>query len=454
MRSRLGAIALVPALAVLAGVVPPGPVPEAEARPSSNRSPEHVILLDWDGFDPDYLDLASTPNLDALVGQGSLATASSTFHTVSNPARASMVTGAYPQVHGNAAYYYDPALGRAVGQERVIATETIAEALTAEGRTVAAVQWYLVEDRGTAYGDPDHLYVQPGGTFGDRVDVAIDIMRGRPVDSNGSSVIVDEVPDLLAVYTDQPDALGHAEGAESPRLPALVAELDFHLGRLVQATKDLGIFDDTTWLLTADHGMTTWDRTLIPDVLTALSGAGFRPEVVRPGRTPAPETDVVLVPNSVRVGDFSFRGAAATPERRAEAKAVLEGLTGRITRVFDDADLAGLRASDKLGDLVAEAEPPYGFALGEPPVGTVRGSHGSTAELAVPFILSGAGVVPGRPPNGAGLVDVAPTIAALLGVRPPDGAQGRVLRESLGPRVGGELAPLRPVRPARRPRTP
>jgi arylsulfatase A-like enzyme len=37
----------------------------------------------------------------------------------------------------------------------------------------------------------------------------------------------------------------------------LLAELDRQVGRLVQATRDVGIYDETAFMLTSDHGMTT-----------------------------------------------------------------------------------------------------------------------------------------------------------------------------------------------------
>jgi arylsulfatase A-like enzyme len=51
--------------------------------------------------------------------------------------------------------------------------------------------------------------------------------------------------------------------------------------------------------------------------------------------------------------------------------------------------------------------------------------------MRVPLLISGAGVRVGGVPRNAGLVDVAPTIAALLGARPPTDAQGRALDELL-----------------------
>ncbi len=74
---------------------------------------------------------------------------------------------------------------------------------------------------------------------------------------------------------------------------------------------------------------------------------------------------------------------------------------------------------------------PWGFGLAEPEEGASRGGHGSTREMCVPILISGAGDRAGAVPKDARLVDVAPTIAALLGVRPPADAQGRVLDELL-----------------------
>ncbi|WP_187415133.1 alkaline phosphatase family protein [Nonomuraea sp. PA05] len=402
-----------------------GTAPAGAASAGGRRRAAHVVLVDWDGFDPGYLGRVPTPNLDRLAARGVLTVADATYHTVSNPCRASMSTGAYPEVHGNVAYVFDAVSGRAQGQSRFLAAETIAESLAAEGRTVASVQWYMVQDHGVRYGDPEHLYVQPGGGFGQRVDVAIEILNLRPVDSGGQPVTVPRIPDLLAVYSSDLDGLGHQEGPGSSGIGPLLAEHDRQLGRLIQATQDVGIFQDTAFLLTSDHGMTAWNRTLLPQVVEAVQALGHSVEIVPSGSAPAAGTEVVIVPNAVRLGDITLRGTAAGPAARRRIKAALRGLP-EISRVLDEPALRALHAGDKLGDLVAEARPPYGFAL-DPPDGQWRGAHGSLAEAGVPLLLSGAGIRPGLRPRGAGLIDVAPTIAALLGTRPPAHAQGRDL---------------------------
>jgi hypothetical protein len=49
----------------------------------------------------------------------------------------------------------------------------------------------------------------------------------------------------------------------------------------------------------------------------------------------------------------------------------------------------------------------------------------------VPLLWFGRGIVPGSKAGPATVADIAPTLAALLGLVAPGGAQGRVLSEVL-----------------------
>jgi arylsulfatase A-like enzyme len=76
------------------------------------------------------------------------------------------------------------------------------------------------------------------------------------------------------------------------------------------------------------------------------------------------------------------------------------------------------------GDLVVE--PAYGCLLSPWPAGT---SHGSPHDYDrdVPLVFFGPGVEPGRVAGNAAPVDIAPTLAAALGLDVPQGLDGRVL---------------------------
>jgi arylsulfatase A-like enzyme len=62
------------------------------------------------------------------------------------------------------------------------------------------------------------------------------------------------------------------------------------------------------------------------------------------------------------------------------------------------------------------------------------GAHGhlSEGERYVPFAMWGSGIAGGRTvEKPASILDLAPTISYLLGIEPPKGSTGRVLRDAL-----------------------
>jgi len=67
---------------------------------------------------------------------------------------------------------------------------------------------------------------------------------------------------------------------------------------------------------------------------------------------------------------------------------------------------------------------------------TVASTHGSpwSYDTFVPVVFLVPGCAPQRVHRRVETVDVAPTLAALLGTKPPSGATGRVLPEVLAGR--------------------
>lgn len=63
-----------------------------------------------------------------------------------------------------------------------------------------------------------------------------------------------EKPDFIAVCFDQLDHTGHDAGHDTPAYYDKLQELDTYVGRILQAVKDAGIWDDTIIMMTADHG--------------------------------------------------------------------------------------------------------------------------------------------------------------------------------------------------------
>ncbi len=401
------------------------------ATPAQAADRDLLIFIGLDGFDIDYLDgRVPLPNLRSLARRGSLSTSTGVMTSITNPSWTSISCGTHPDHTHNAAYYYDEAAGVARGQSRDSAVEGLGQAWRRQGLLMASAQWFILQDKGVAFGDPDGLYTQPGGRIDARIDDAIAILNGEPVDSNGVPVTLPRLPDFLAVYSSDVDGDGHSWGPNDPRMLDTLRETDAAIGRLITAVRDLRLFGRTTWVITADHGMTTWNLPLAPPVITALTEAGFRPEVFGSGGSPtSPDTDVALISGG-SISSVHFLGALADDEDAIErARAALIGIDG-ITDVLTKADQAKLRMAPQYGQLVLEFDEPYALAATPPAEGS-DGRHGSRNEMAIPLILSGKAFKPGAEPRDPRHIDLAATMSAILGVDPPAGSEGRVLRESL-----------------------
>lgn len=66
--------------------------------------------------------------------------------------------------------------------------------------------------------------------------------------------IKEKRPHLAAFCFDGIDHIGHKNGHDTPAYYEAIAEADRFVGRIVQATKDAGIYDHTVFIITSDHG--------------------------------------------------------------------------------------------------------------------------------------------------------------------------------------------------------
>ena len=416
------------AISIAAATAIGAPTSTADAGAALATRADHVVLVAWDGFDAKYLQRGvPTPNLDALAARGSLTTSTGVLQSITNPSWSSVATGAFPERTLNTADWYDPLANIVRGQSRDIAVETLGQALRSAGRTVASVQWFIEKDKGVFYGNPEALYTQPDGDCDQRTDRAIDLLAGRPVDSGGQQVTVPKTPDFLAVYCSELDHVGHQFGAESPVVDATLASLDRELGRLVQATKDARSYDRTLFVLTGDHGMTTFDKAFGNQILAAIDRAGYQGEFVGVNGKPTMGTDVVLAVGGM--ASAHLRGDARADPTAARRIELEISKIPQVAQVLDKSEQAALRMSPRMGELVIE--PVEGWTPGPDMPASPAGLHGTTHEMAIPLLLAGAGVAPGRAPNAPRHVDIAATIAYVLGERAPSGSQGRVLLEAL-----------------------
>lgn len=260
------------------------------------------------------------------------------------------------------------------------------------------------------------------------------------------------VLDLLAIGLSGTDYVGHSYGPFSQESLDALRRLDDDLGRFFGFLDDRFGPEGVIVVLTADHGVLP-----LPEWL-AEQGGGCP---VEPGRIPTAPLDVGLEAHLDAVFGASPAGAVTAgwtfrdgyeiyfrPERVAlsevalarvveAADAWIENQPG-VARAWRGSDLDAGRGPEPMltfyrhsrlpapagADLVVE--PAYGCLITPWPAGT---SHGSPHDYDrdVPLIFMGPGIAPGLVPGRAAPIDIAPTLAAELGVAAPSDLDGSVL---------------------------
>jgi predicted AlkP superfamily pyrophosphatase or phosphodiesterase len=255
----------------------------------------------------------------------------------------------------------------------------------------------------------------------------------------------DDVPDYLSVSFSGVDAVNHFFGPSSLENEEVVLELDRTLADfLAFVDRSVGL-DETLVVLSADHGM--------PEAPEVLAQKGMKVGRLDPEK-------IVEVANDVAKRQFGLEGAVraffrpylyldskAISAKGLDREQVEQVLAAALRRVSGIGKAVSMQALSKLSgtpvlDMIRKnyhplrsgdiylAQAPYWF-LQEG--GALAVMHGSPwrYDTHVPIIFAGAGIRVQTVHRHVRPVDVAPTIAKLLGIKEPSSASGTVLVEAL-----------------------
>ena len=235
----------------------------------------YVIYINLDGFGKYYYDVAKSrnlvPTLQSILGEGVVFTNLKTLSpSITNPCQAMIISGASSSKTGNVYRYYDKTLNLVIQQQRENNADTIYDSVIRNGVKAATIMHFPAESVFTLT-NKNALYIKtPNGVVSNamaRFDQAIKLIKGEQITNDTYLTQLNEIPRFISIYCDDLDALGHNESAydtfslatsESQRVDNVVARLaqiDAKLAELIQACKDAGIYDKTTFFLTTDHGM-------------------------------------------------------------------------------------------------------------------------------------------------------------------------------------------------------
>lgn len=255
-----------------------------------------------------------------------------------------------------------------------------------------------------------------------------------------------EVPDLLAINLSSNDYVGHAYGPDSPEVLDAAVRTDRQLADffafLGQAVP--GGLGSVLLAVSADHGVAP-----VPGAAreARLPAGAYDEEAVAAAAEHAlqaaygPGKWVTALVESNLYLDLAALDAHHVPHAAAED--VAAAAVGRLPGIYAaygrtrilEGRLPRTDVGDRIersfhprvsGDLVLVSEP---YWVPGKLAGTTHGSP-YAYDTQVPLLLAGPGIRPGRYPARASTLDLAPTLADLLGVLPPAGSEGRVLAEA------------------------
>jgi predicted AlkP superfamily pyrophosphatase or phosphodiesterase len=322
----------------------------------------------------------------------------------------------------------------------------------------AGKKWDLLLDP-SEYAEPDSVatesvgrdYVFPHLISPDPAQAAADLSGYPMMDQLTLSFALEGVrqmrlgsgpgTDLLAVSLSTTDAVGHRFGPDSRELHDQIVRLDRYLGAFLDTLFTLRDSTRIVIALTSDHGVTP-----LPEAKSRYPNRGAGKVNIRPAIVPLFAS---LRAARVDTSGFGFDDEGilylddvALARAGLRADAVVQKVPGvlRVDRV------ATLATRDTTTDYVARRWlhllPPEMNAAA---VVTLRpywywstvnfATHGSPhdSDAHVPIIFYGAGVKPGRTAKRVLVVDIAPTLAHIVGVRPMERLDGHILQAAVRP---------------------
>jgi predicted AlkP superfamily pyrophosphatase or phosphodiesterase len=411
-----------------------------------------VVLISLDGFPATALadPIVPVPTLRRLAAAGAVATGM----TVANPAvtwpnHTTMVTGVPAAKHGvlfngilvrggpKAALRVEPWRDK----REMVQGDTVYDLAYRAGMGTAQVDWVAIQNPGTiTWAFPERPGVEgavekemiAAGVVS-KADVEgftkLPITRRDQIWADAAiHIIKTHKPRLMLLHFLTLDSTHHRYGPGSLAASGAMAFLDAQVARVIDALKTAGLESKTTMMIVSDHGFHTTKRLIRANVVLRQAG-------LLTGDAAALQADAYVVPEGGTAMVY-----VTDPQNRQRLLPKLTEIflaTEGVGRVLGEGEFAafGLPSpsqNPQMADLVLVAKQDYAFAAptdGEVVVAAAAGGAGHHGSLSTEpgmnaiFIASGYRIRPGAQLGQIGAVDIAPTIAALLGLKlgPVDG---------------------------------
>jgi predicted AlkP superfamily pyrophosphatase or phosphodiesterase len=406
----------------------------ASCASAENRT---VVVTLFDGFSPAMADATTTPNLDRIKRDGAWSRhLVPAFPTLSMTNHTTYATGCWPEHHGIISNtFYDETRGRYADHGKTNVGD-------ADWHTGCQSMWEAAEKQGVHAA----VYNWVGRWSGTRGKLA---SFANPLGNFEHALTDDEVlaaglralrdnsaghPRLIALYFRGPDDDAHYHGVTSPEALAAVRKADAIVGKLMAGISALPAGREGTLIVGTDHGMI--DIGPLVNVGRLMNKYDIRAKQATDGATTFLYLDK---------GESADRVAAALAPYKFAFDVYKKGHYPPYAHLGD-----GYRA----GDMMLVAHPPYWMVGPElfpawtrwlgltwfwdtifvPPFGGLKATHGYDPHIVQMhgiFYAWGSGIAKGKQIPRLDMIDIHPTVMALLGLAPGKPVDGHIVQAAL-----------------------
>lgn len=421
-----------------------------------------VISLDALIFE-DIEYLKEKPSFRRLISEGAMVERMhSIYPSLTYPCHTTMSTGCYPDKHGIVnntvlSCEKDPPW---IFDHKNVKCEDILDVCKRAGLKTASVGWpvtgnhksvdYLVNECWPESGAPAEAYREayiengtPEWLFDEAVAPFLWMRVGRKQPESSyfltrvsSQIIRSYKPDILMLHVGNVDSYRHKTGVFSDLVRTGLDECENMITMLIHAVKDAGIFEQTNFVITADHGQLNTTRYVNLNCLFAAEGL-----IKTNSDGSVKEYDAWC-----HESGMSAQIYLSDPDDEGLKRRVYELLKNKrdegiwgISEVYTKEELKKMRLDGGFSFVVEtdgytsfgdDWDGAYASSLPLTVCGCVGGNHGYHPDKAArpPFIAYGPDFLKGAVLSDAELVDGAPTYARVLGLELKN-ADGRALTE-------------------------
>jgi predicted AlkP superfamily pyrophosphatase or phosphodiesterase len=437
-------------------------VAHAEGVPIASTN-KIMVMISVDGLAAHYLDdpKAEMPTIRALASAGARAQSmKACAPTVTWPNHTTLVTGVNSAKHGVVGNnYFDRATGHRVtlisdpvyDKVEIVKVPTLYDLAKAKGFKTAAILWPATRSAPTLdWTMPDVAVSNLVEKFSTPSLVAeckeaglqflgeISGTKREPSDSQDAQIfnliLRLHHPDFALLHLIGVDHTQHLYGPRSPEAYAAIKAADENV-RQVWETLKLEFPDRATVFIVSDHGFSAINQIILPNVV--LRKAGLL------GSTKSKKSSAVEAVSQGGCAMLYIRDQSTKAATVAKIKKAFSQVKG-VSKIVDPQHLKAYGLPDPgqdphAPDMLLFAE--EGKAFGDTAAGDLpfeikperKGSHGhdpALPDLHATFVAWGVGIKPGARVGEIPNLDVAPTIARLIGVTLPN-PDGHVLSEIL-----------------------